>query len=172
MGQASTSAADGSKLDQHLSDARMSPLGKRREIVGPDRRGRTAGEIHLAEANLVVALDDDPRRRIGIQQRKLDIRHRHVDEHEAAIDPGRDRSAGAHEVTGTSDQAPDIGVRRRLDRLKLGGFVDALHASENFFRVLRLDLGIGKLHGGARRGVGFEACHQLLQPADMLLRSV
>jgi len=141
-------------------------------VVGSDRRGRAAGEIDFAVANLAVALDDDPRRRIGIQQRKLDIRHGYVDEHEAAIDPGRDRSAGAHEVSGTSDQAPDIGVRRRFDRLKLGGFVGALHASENFFRVLYLDLGIGKLHDGARRGFGFEACHQLLQAADMLLRSV
>ena len=148
----------------------MPPLGKRGKIIRADGRRSAARQIDFAVANLWVTLNDDAGRRVGPQQCELDIRDRHVDKHEAAIDPGRDRRAGAHEVAESSDEAPDIGIWRRLDRLKPGGFVGALNAGENFLRALGLDLGIGKFHGNARRGVGFETCHQLLQAADTLIR--
>jgi hypothetical protein len=150
----------------------MPALGKRGEIVRADGRRSAARQIDFAVANLWVTLNDDAGRCIGPQQRELDIRYRHVDKHEAAIDPGRDRRAGAHEVAGSRDQTPDIGFRRRLDRLKTGGFVGALDAGENFLRAFRLDLGIGKFHGGACRDVGFETCRRLLQAPDTLLRLV
>ena len=77
-------------------------------------------------------------------------------------------------MAGRSDQAPDIGVLRRLNRLKPGGVIRALDAGENLLSALRLDLRIGKVHrrASARGRVGIEARHQLLQAADMLLRLV